>query len=70
MYTSRNFTSKAALKRALTAGDSIRTFQPGGMFPPTLDGTITLEGPHFPQPHRCYATPTGADATVAPGSVQ
>lgn len=30
-------------------------YQPGGIFPTTPNGTVYLEGPHYPQPHRWYA---------------
>ncbi|MHA2217188.1 MAG: hypothetical protein ACXADW_13575 [Candidatus Hodarchaeales archaeon] len=56
-YVRPNFKSKAALKRALTAGEMITVYQPGlGSVP--IDGIIDLEGPHFPEPHKWYATGT------------
>ena len=54
-YTERNFRTKADLKRALAAGESIAVFQPGPFGPAVSDGTIYLEGPHFPAPHTWYA---------------
>jgi len=57
MYTSRNFKSKKALKEAVAAGERVTYYQPGpfgGKEP--KNGTITVEGPHFPQPHRWYAS--------------
>lgn len=57
MYTSRNFKSKKALKEAVAAGERVTYFQPGpfgGNEP--KNGTIAVEGPHFPQPHRWYAS--------------
>jgi len=65
MYTVRNYTTKKALKTALAAGDTIRVFQPGpfgGDAP--MDGTVSLEGPHYPKPHRWYATATLKDGVV------
>ena len=56
MYTTKNYKSKAALKRAITAGEEVTIFQPGpfGGNEPT-DGSTTLEGPHYPAPHTWYA---------------
>lgn len=56
MYTHTNFKSKKALKEAVARGDTVTYFQPGpfgGNEP--LDGTIYVEGPHYPEPHRWYA---------------
>ena len=54
MYTVINFKTKKALKLALAAGKKIECFSPGP-FPCPTDGTIFLEGPHHPEPHRWYA---------------
>lgn len=56
MYTIYNFKSKKELKAAVAAGKRVGYFQPGpfgGSVP--LDGTIFLEGPHYPEPHKWYA---------------
>lgn len=56
-YVNPNYPSKAALKRALAEGKSVSVFQPGlGDVPE--NGTIALEGPHYPKPHTWYATGT------------
>lgn len=59
MYTNKNFQSKKALKEAVAAGEKITVFQPGpfGGNEPT-NGDVTLEGPHYPQPHKWYAQAT------------
>lgn len=57
MYTTKNFKSKKALKEAVIAGEKVGIWQPGpfgGNEP--RDGTVCLEGPHFPAPHRWYAS--------------
>jgi hypothetical protein len=54
-YVSPNFTTKKALKDALAAGQHVDVFQPGLGTVPT-NGTISLAGPHYPAPHRWYAT--------------
>jgi hypothetical protein len=56
MYTFINFKTKKALKEAVAAGEEIRYYQPGpfgGNEP--KNGTIFLEGPHYPEPHRWWA---------------
>lgn len=59
MYCSPNFKTKKALKEAVKAGRTITVFQPGpfGGNPPT-EGRVCVEGPHYPEPHRFYATCT------------
>ena len=63
-YSDRNFKTKKALKEAVAAhaegrGAPVTAFQPGpfgdGSVP---DGTICIEGPHYPAPHTWYATCT------------
>lgn len=58
MYTVMNFKSKKALKEAVAAGEPVRVFQPNGdlfnVVVPT-EGTVFLEGPHYPKPHSWYA---------------
>ncbi len=55
MYVLPNFKTKKALKEALLAGQKVRAFSPGP-FPCPENGTITVEGPHYPEPHKWYAT--------------
>ena len=69
MYTDRNFKTKKALKEAVTAyhtisqldgqrmGRAVTYYQPGpfgGNAP--RDGSIALEGPHYPAAHSWYAS--------------
>ena len=59
MYTNTNFKTKKELKTAVADGKPVRIYQPGpfgGNEP--KNGTVALEGPHYPQPHRWYATAT------------
>lgn len=52
-YTSINFKSKKAVKDAIAAGKKITCYAPGlGTVPE--NGFVTLEGPHYPEPHRWY----------------
>lgn len=66
-YTDRNFKTKKALKEALANGDEITVYQPGvfgytGTAP--KDGTVYLEGPHYPEPHKWYAQGTMKDGLL------
>lgn len=55
-YTTKNFKTKKAVKEALAAGEKITCYQPGPFGPSVPDnGTVYLEGPHYPQPHKWYA---------------
>jgi hypothetical protein len=54
-YTDIDFASKAAVKRALVEGKRVTVYQPGiGTVPE--NGTVDLEGPHYPKPHKWYGT--------------
>ena len=53
-YVSPNYRSKKDLKAALAAGKDVDVYQLGmGTVPD--NGTVYLEGPHYPEPHRWYA---------------
>jgi len=56
MYAEGNPKTKKALKEAIAAGKEIGAFQPGGIWPAKTDGKATIEGPHYPKPHRWYAS--------------
>lgn len=55
-YTVTNFKTKKALREALANGDVIPVYQPGPFGPDVKDGWTLLEGPHYPEPHRWYAS--------------
>ena len=65
MYTDRNFKTKKALREAVARGEHITYHQPGpyGGHEPS-DGTISIEGPHYPEPHRWYASCTVANNII------
>jgi len=63
MYCSPNFKSKKELKQALSEGRSVSVFSPGP-FPCPTEGQVYLEGPHYPQPSRWYATATVVNGLV------
>lgn len=56
-YTIINFHTKKALKEAVASGQQVKCYQPG-LGPPlhNYTGTVVIEGPHYPQPHRWYAS--------------
>lgn len=77
MYTEKNFKSKKELKAAVEAyntlspldgqrmGRAVTYYQPGpfgGNEP--VNGTIYLEGPHYPEPHRWYAAAEVKDGFI------
>ena len=77
MYTDRNFKTKKDLKAAVAAyltikgvdgeraGRGVTCYHPGsfgGNVP--RNGTIYLEGPHYPEPHRWYAQAEVKDGVV------
>ncbi len=60
MYTVKNFKTKKEFKLAVTNGEKVRIYQPGGMFNPPeassmYTGSACVEGPHYPEPHKWYA---------------
>lgn len=54
MYVRPNFKTKKALKEAVERGETVTVFSPGE-FPAKQNGEETVEGPHYPEPHRWYA---------------
>jgi len=66
-YTKENFKSRKALKAAVEKAD-VPCFQPGGMFPLKDDDDAALEGPHYPEPHRWYATAPIVNGVIPKGS--
>jgi len=64
MYATKNYQTKKELIEDFKAGKKITVFQPGGIFPSQKDGQITIEGPHYPQPHKWYASATIQDGVV------
>lgn len=65
-YVKPNFRTKKALREALKRGDRVEVFQPNNLFNITFDGTgsTAVEGPHFPEPHKWYASVTYKDGVV------
>ena len=65
MYTDTNYKTKKALKADVAAGKRVTYHQPGPFGGnERADGTISLEGPHFPAAHTWYATATVKDGYI------
>ena len=67
MYTDYNYKTKKALKEAVASGERVTVYQPnaditGAIVPE--NGTVYLEGPHYPEPHTWYAEATLKDGIV------
>ena len=62
-YADYNAPTKKALKDAIARGRRVRVFSPGP-FPCPQNGRVALEGPHFPKPHRWYATAEVHDGVI------
>jgi hypothetical protein len=54
-YVDPDYLTKKAFKEAVAQGVEHRPYTPGGMFPCPQEGTMVIEGPHYPRPHRWYA---------------
>lgn len=55
-YVDPNYPTKKAFIEAIKAGVEHRPYNPSGMFPEPQNGTTVIEGPHYPKPHRWYAS--------------
>ena len=67
MYVNPNFKTKKAFKEAVANGDPIEVYSVA--FDPTwekipVDGWVTVEGPHYPEPHKWYAKVTIKNGSV------
>jgi hypothetical protein len=56
MYAVGNPKTKKKLNEWVATGRKVEVFQPGGMFEGTKNGSVCVEMPQYPQPHRSYAT--------------
>lgn len=63
MYVNPNFKTKKALKEAVAQGKQVEVFSPGP-FPAKQNGTEFVEGPHYPEPHKWYASVEVRDGLV------
>ena len=63
-YVDPDYKSKKAFREAVKGGAVLATYNPSGLWPVTQDGTDVVEGPHYPKPHRWYATVVVANGVV------
>lgn len=64
-YIYGNPRTKSSLRERLESGRVLRVFEPGiQVGPPPKDGWVTVEGPHYPEPHRWYAEVLLVDGVV------
>lgn len=63
MYVDPNFATKKLLKEAVKTGQVVLVFSPGP-FPCPQNGSVAVEGPHYPKPHRWYAEVEVKDGRV------
>ncbi len=63
-YVDPDFKSKKELIEAVKAGRHFEPYNPSGFFPVPQNGRVTIEGPHFPKPHRWYAEADVVDGVI------
>lgn len=63
-YTRFDYPTKKSLKEAMASGEIVHCFQAGPFGPDVKDGSVCLEGPHYPKPHTWYATAQVKDNVV------
>ena len=67
MYTDYDFKTKKALKEAVAAGKRVTVYRPNAYLTGTrapTEGTVYLEGAHYPAPHTWYAEATLKDGVI------
>ena len=55
-YTTVNYRTKKSLVQDVKAGKRVTVYQPGPFGPDVKDGICHLEGPHYPEAHKWYAS--------------
>lgn len=63
MYTEKNYKTKKQLREAVARGDVVR-LQPPHIGQPVTNGTADVEGPHYPEAHKWYASVTVREGRV------
>lgn len=63
MYVEGNPRTKKALREMVQRGERVTLFAPG-LGTPRQNGVETVEGPHYPAPHRWYARVEVRDGVV------
>lgn len=62
-YTVFNYPTAKALRQDFTEGVRIQIKEPA-LFPAIKTGTVYLEGPHYPKPHKWYLTVEVTDGFI------
>lgn len=62
-YVDPNYKTKKSLKEAIASGAHVYVFSPGP-FGVKQNGTVAVEGPHYPKPHTWYASVEVEDGRV------
>ncbi len=63
MYAKGNPRTKKALRQLIASGNPPAIFSPGPFGAPS-EGVSTVEGPHFPKPHRWWAQVKVKDSII------
>ena len=63
-YVNPNYKTKKEFLTAVKEGKSHYPYNPSGMFETPQNGTTVIEGPHYPKPHRWYASVVIKDGKV------
>ena len=63
-YVDPNYMTKKDFLKAVKSGEQLRPYSPGGMFPNPQNGNVCIEGPHYPKPHRWYASTVVKDGVI------
>ena len=56
MYVNPDYKSKKEFLQAIKDGKQHMPYIHGGMFDPPRNGSGCVEGPHYPKPHKWYAS--------------
>ena len=62
-YVDPNFPTKKAFLAAIKSGERLEVYSLGP-FPVNPNGRVSIEGPHYPQPHKWYASATVTNGIV------
>ena len=63
-YVGPDFKTKKLFIEAVRSGMQLSTYNPSSMFPTTQNGNDVVEGPHYPKPHKWYASVVVKDGVV------
>lgn len=55
-YVDPNYKTKKDFLASVRLGNNLVPYNPSGMFPIPENGEVVIEGPHYPKPHRWYAS--------------